>query len=178
MINGISGSGKTFLADRLHSSMSLSVLVPNYFIRRMISDFKDNRDKSRKIMFNLMYGIVDQALESGADVIVDSKIHDNFAGDSVVDRYLHLANSKGVKTHEIILVVDKETAIERIRKRGFSEGGILNENNLEENVDDFLKKMNKFIALRKKPIIINTSNMNEKEVYKKVLDMIKTTRCR
>jgi len=140
MINGPGGAGKTALAKKLHKNKELSVLVPNYLVRRMINGFRENRDRSREIMFNLTYGLVEQALVSGVDVIVDQKTHDNFSGNSVVDRYINLAKQKGATTYEIILTVDKETAMKRIKDRGFSEGGILNEENLEENVDDFLKK--------------------------------------
>jgi len=173
MINGPGGAGKTTLAKKLHKNKELSVLVLNYLIRRMINGFKENRDKSREIMFNLTYGIVEQALESGIDVIVDQKTHDDFSGNSIIDRYVSLAEQKGATTYEIILTVDKENAMERIRQRGFSEGGILNEENLEENVNDFLKKMNDFMASRDNAIIVNTSNMTEEEVLEKVLEIIK-----
>lgn len=172
MINGPGGAGKTTLAKKLHTDEKLSILVQNYLVRRMINGFRENRDRSREIMFNLTYGIVEQALTSGVDVIVDQKTHDNFSGNSIVDRYINLAKQKGATTYEIILTVDKENAMQRIKERGFSEGGILNEENLEENVNDFLKNMKDFIASRNNAKIINTSNMTEKEVFEKVLKII------
>ena len=44
--------------------------------------------------------------------------------------------------------------------------------NLEENVNDFLKKMNDFIASRDNIKIVDTSDMTEEEVFEKVLEII------
>jgi broad-specificity NMP kinase len=172
ILNGTSGAGKTAVAKKLHAHIPLSVLVPNFEIRRMISGFKNNREKSREIMFNLMQGLVEKALFSGSDVIIDSKIHDECSGNSVIDKMAAKAREFGAETYEIILNLDKAAAMERIRNRGFSKDAILNEENLEENVDTFLKKMKEYTASRTNATIIDTSHLTEQEVFTKVKEVV------
>ncbi|MEY3784406.1 MAG: hypothetical protein RLZZ230_728 [Candidatus Parcubacteria bacterium] len=172
LLNGTSGVGKTTVAWQIHELLPLSVMVPNFEIRRMISGFKNDRDKSREIMFNLTYGIIEQALVSGVDVIVDSKIHDDMSGKSVADRFINLAKKMNADVYEIILTVDKAQSLERIKNRGFSTDGILTEENIEENVDKFMSAMNEYTLSRGDAVILDTSNLTPEEVLSEVKKII------
>ena len=172
LLNGTSGVGKTTVARQIHELLPLSVMVPNFEIRRMISGFKNDRDKSREIMFNLTYGIIEQALVSDVDVIVDSKIHDDMTGKSVADRFINLAKKMNADVYEIILTVDKAQSLERIKNRGFSNDGILTEENIEENVDKFMSAMNEYTLSRGDAVILDTSNLTPEEVLSEVKKII------
>jgi len=172
ILNGTSGSGKTTVAKQLHQILPLSVMIPNYEIRRMISGFADYREESREIMFNIIYGIVEQALFSNVDVIVDSKIHDDCTGNSFVDRLVALGVEKAAVTYEIILQVDKQQSMDRIRTRGFKPGAILSEDNLEENVDTFLAKMDEYTKSRKDSILVDTSHLSPEQVLDEIKSII------
>jgi broad-specificity NMP kinase len=168
ILNGIAGAGKTTVAKRLHDALPLSVLIPNFEVRRMISHFKTNRDLSRTILFNLTYGLTEQGLRSGSHVIVDSKIHDDLTGKSIIDRLVELAKTLNAETYEVLLEVDKKRSIQRIRSRGFSKGAILTEENVEENVENFIHQMEEFKKTRRNALAIDTSTLSPDEVFSSV----------
>lgn len=172
MLNGMSGAGKSTVARTLHEYLPLSVMVPNYYVRMMISGYKDYRKESGEMMFKLTEGLLEKGLELGSNVIVDQKTHDNFEGESVVDDYIKIAKEKGAEVYEIILMVEKDEAEKRIRDRGFTSKSLLNEDNVKRNVDKFYENMKKFIESRNNPIIIDTTNLSKKEVFDEIKKVV------
>lgn len=167
ILNGTGGAGKTTVSKKLHEQLPLSVRLPNYELRRMVSGFKDRRAESAEIIFRLMVGMVREALAYGSDVILDSKIHDNFSGNSVIDEFIALGNEFGAEVYEIILDLDKETAIERMRGRGL-KNGLLTEENVVRNGENFYNNMQKFISSRSGAIVIDVNGLDEEAVLKEV----------
>lgn len=71
IINGPCGIGKSTLSARLHISMPLSFLLDIDEQRKFISHYKEKRQESGKMVYDISNAILKGCLENKYDIIID-----------------------------------------------------------------------------------------------------------
>ncbi len=165
ILNGSPAAGKSTLAEKLHKDFPLSLLADVDEWRRLISGWRENREKSLKLSYIFMVAAVDAYLKTGHDVIVDKAI---VSHDTVIDSLIKSGKEDGAEVYEFILTADKDIISDRAEKRGFHENGLLT----PEKVVELWEKTQRLIADRGNAVIIDTSSITAEEVYEKVKAVI------
>jgi broad-specificity NMP kinase len=165
VVNGSPAAGKTTVAEKLHKDLSMSLLADVDAWRRLVSDYRENREESLKLSYKMAVAAVDAYLGTGHDVIVDKAI---LSDDSVIDALIESGKRHMAEVYEFILIADKETVIKRAHERGFHENGLLT----PEKVPELWEKAQKLIAKRPNAIVIDTGNQTPELTYKKIKEIV------
>lgn len=165
IINGPCGIGKSTLSAKIHVSMPLSFLLDIDAQRRFISQYREKKEESGKIMMTISKAIIKSCLEDDRDIIIDKIMLDN----NVLDFYYEIAKIYGADVYEIILWAPKEVVMGRANERGWRENGLLT----PEKCELFWDKINELKDIRPQAHVIDINNMTENEVYRKVAEFIK-----
>ncbi|OGI19308.1 MAG: hypothetical protein A3J06_03595 [Candidatus Moranbacteria bacterium RIFCSPLOWO2_02_FULL_48_19] len=165
VLNGSPAAGKSTLAEKLHQDLPMSLLADVDSWRKLISGWRENREKSLKYAYTFTVAAVDAYLQTGNSVIVDKAI---LSDDSVIDTILSSGKKYGAEVFEFILTAKKDTIIKRAAQRGFHKNGLLT----ADRVIELWEITQKLIRKRSSAIIIDTSTLDPKEVYQKIRAII------
>jgi predicted kinase len=168
-INGPCGVGKSTLAHNIHNQLSMSVRIDIDEIRRLIADYREHRQASGLLAFELAFGMIESALKNGCDVIID-KIMFNYSKSpkNYLQEFQELAKKYQAEFLEFILKADKKVIVDRVIKRGLDKKSLLT----MDRVEEFCDEIDNFIPQRKKAKLIETTNLTEIEVFEKVWKII------
>ncbi len=165
IINGPCGVGKTSAVLALHDTMPLSYLVDVDAIGRNISHYREYRKERWELRDAVASATVDTVLRIGRDVILEKMMF----WPELLEAHEKIAKTHGAEMIEIILWAPKEVVMKRADDRGWREGGLLTPKRCEE----FWTEVDVFKDARPNAIIIDTSELNQKEVLKAVKKAIK-----
>ncbi len=118
IINGPWGVGKSTAARLLHASLFGSFHLELDVLRKSISGYERDRQKSFFFSVTLAKQMMAACFDDGRDVIVDKM----FFSSEVLDDILATAQDHGATVHEIILWSDNRTLLTRGAQRGYSSG--------------------------------------------------------
>ncbi|MFA5986033.1 MAG: AAA family ATPase [Parcubacteria group bacterium] len=163
-INGPCGIGKSTLSEKIHANMPLSFLLDIDAQRRFISQYREKKEESGKIMMTISKAIIKSCLEDDRDIIIDKIMLDN----DVLDFYYEIAKIYGADVYEIILWAPKEVVMKRANERGWREGGLLT----PEKCEIFWDKIDVLKNTRPQAHIINIDKMSEDETYLEVAKIL------
>jgi broad-specificity NMP kinase len=167
IINGPTGVGKTTLAKQLKEKLPMSLYIYFDELRRMIGQYRENRDESRVYTFELAFAMMRVAFEKKRDVLIDKIMYDRIEeelGERTIDIITDLGKKYNADIYEFILWADKETVMKRLEERGQIVGGLLT----KEKAEMFWEEMNMFKDERKEAQIIDTSNLSSDDVFEAV----------
>lgn len=114
LLDGFAGVGKTTLAKRYVADHPLAMDLEGDEIIVMLGQWIQYEDKARELLFELGKAMVTTHLETGHDVIVPclpTNIEHQRAFEDIATR-------TGAQFFEVVLVTEREEAIQRLLKRG------------------------------------------------------------
>ena len=90
---------------------------------------------------------------------------------NVLDLFLDLGKKYDAEIYEIFLWADKQTVIDRANERGYE----VKVTHTPEKVANTWDQMNLFKMKRTNAIVVDTNNLSQAEVFKKLKDVIGIT---
>ncbi len=165
IVNGPPGVGKSTVAARLHQELPNSVLIDVDALRRTIPDFRERREESLKLAYELTAKAIEENLEVGNDVIIDKAILQS----DTLDTFIEIGRKNGAEIYEFLLFADKATIQKRADERGYHPGGLLTPERVGEmwEMADVLRKE------RTSAIVIDITNLESENVLEAVQTHIK-----
>ncbi len=164
IINGPCGVGKSTLSARLHTDTPLAFLLEIDAQRRFISHYREYEKESREMNLAIAKAIIKSCLEDKHDIVMDQMTFD----PDILNFYYEIARTYGADVYEIILWAPKETIMKRADERGWREGGLLT----PEKCELFWERINELKESRSQAHIINTEDLDEGEVYRRVVEIV------
>lgn len=128
IMSGLQGSGKSTYASALHESMPNSVLLSSDDLREKVSS-------NNKLVFEILYRMMNSALENGQDVIFDAtniKLKDRNA----IYRAIEI-NPDELELEIVLMATPYEECLRRVDARNRSGGHYVPLNVLEEYYHNF-----------------------------------------
>ncbi len=114
LLDGFAGVGKTTLAKRYVADHPLAMDLEGDEIIVMLGQWLKHEDKARELLFELGKAMVATHLASGHDVVVPCLPTNAEHQQAFED----IARSDGAQFFEVVLVAEREEAIQRLLKRG------------------------------------------------------------
>lgn len=164
IINGSCGVGKSVLAKKIHDSIPLSYLLDVDTHSRNISHYREYREERWKLSLAVAQAVIGACLSVGQDVIVDKMTYDPL----VLDSYHQIAKKYKASVYEILLWAPKNLVMKRADERGWRKGGLLT----PEKCERFWYKIDELKEKRSLATVIDISNLNEDEVFKKAQEVL------
>lgn len=161
ILNGACGVGKSTVAQKLHAEMPMSFLLVIDAWWKQISNWRENRKESQRLVYKVAFAAIDAYLEEGKDVIVDKAILNDV---KTLDSLVGLGEKHGAQVYEFILVADKRVVLERAAERGFNKQGLLT----PEEAEHLWELAQELTETRPNAIVIDTSSRGPDEVYESV----------
>lgn len=165
IINGPCGIGKSTLAKSIHNLFPLSYLLDIDAHSRNISHYREYTDERRDLRDAVSKGILEATLSVGRSVVLEKMIYSN----TLLDSYYQIAKKYNADIHEIILWAPKDLVMKRADDRGWKVGGLLT----PEKCELFWDEIDKIKEERTMATIVDVTSLSEKEVYIKVLELLK-----
>jgi predicted kinase len=165
ILNGSPATGKSTVAGELHRDLPMSLLADVDEWRKSINGWRENKEESLRLVYEITVAIVDTYLQSKNSVIVDKAI---LSGDRVINSLIETGKKYNAEIFEFILTAEKEVTLKRAEQRGFHENGLLTPKRVVELWDiaqELIKK-------RSNAIVIDTSNLTPEEVYQKIKSLV------
>lgn len=177
LINGNPGMGKSTLAERYVQEYPLTLNLDVDVIWHMLGHWQERLAESHRLKLGHAYVLADAHLREGYDVIVP----DLMETTEQQENFARIARARGALFHEIALISDKETAIERCKARarrlgyadGFRPGGVLDTHGRELRLAEMYDNMLAATALRKDTIIIAPVEGDIDGTYRQLLEAVK-----
>jgi len=160
-INGPCRIGKSTVSKTISDAIPLSYLLNIDLILRSISHYVDYPEERRTIRDTVAYGVIENVLKLGYSVVVD-KMSFN---DELVDSFFELAVEFSAEAIEVILWAPKDLVMDRASYR---KGGSLT----PERCAMFWDGIDEYKMRRPDAIVIDISEMNEREVFEAVSKVI------
>lgn len=155
IINGPWGVGKSTTARLLHEALLGSYHLELDVLRRSISGYEKDRQKSFFFSLTLAKAMMAECFLDGRDVIIDKM----FFAPEVIDGIIEFAKKHGAETYEFILWTDNRTLLSRGATRGYS-GGLFSIEKAQRSWD----LIERLIAVRSQATIIDTTALSPQEV--------------
>jgi predicted kinase len=114
LLNGAAAVGKTTIAERYATDHPLTLDFAGDVLIEMISGWRDYEPAARQYVFEMTLASVVAYLKTGHNVIVQYLLTD--AAHAAA--FKAAALDAGAEFHEVMLEVDKETAVRRLLARG------------------------------------------------------------
>lgn len=165
IINGSPAAGKTTLAEKLHTTLPMSLLADVDNWRRLISGWRDKREESLHLAYEFTLAAVDAYLQTGNDVIVDKAI---LSDDTVIDALIQSGKKHKAEIYEFIFTAERQVIIERAQQRGFNANSLLT----PERVIELWEITQGLIHRRSQAVVIDTSTLTREEIYEKIKVLI------
>ena len=114
MLNGAAAVGKTTIANRYAKEHPLTLNFAGDIFIEMVSEWRRNEEKARSYVFDMTTSIIDMYAQTGNDVVIQYLLTD--ARHAEV--FSKIAAKYKIDFIEILLEIDKKTAVRRLLKRG------------------------------------------------------------
>ncbi len=164
IINGPWGVGKSTTAALLHHQLVGSFHLELDVLRRSISGYELDRQKSFYFSLTLALSLIEQCFKDNRDVIIDKMFFDG----SILDQLIAVANRYSATVHEFILWCDQQTLLTRGATRGYSSG-VFSADQAERSWE----LISNLIPLRPQATLIDTDFLTPADVALKITSMIK-----
>jgi predicted kinase len=170
LLDGFAGVGKTTIAERYIADNPLAMVLEEDRIIVTLGQWLKHEEKARELVFELGKAMVATHLESGHDVIVPclpTNVEHTRAFEDIARRI-------GAQFFEVVLVTEREEAIQRLMDRGtWGEEGTdpITEADLpiiEKLYDD----MDRTLAQRPDAVRIPSVEGSHDDTYQRFLDAI------
>jgi len=165
IINGAPGVGKSTVAEKLHAELLLSFLIVIDTWWKQISNWRENRKESQRLVYKIALVSIDAYLEEGKDVIVDKAILNDI---KTLDELVRIGERHGAEVFELVLMASKEVVLERATQRGFNKQGLLT----PEEAEKLWELSQDLKETRPNAVIIDTTSISPEEVYEKVRGIV------
>lgn len=167
IMNGPCGVGKSTAVSAVHADDSRSFLIDVDAQSRFIAHYADfeNREYRWDLTIEITHALMDLVLARGENVYIDKMVY----APETIDSYYKFAKKHGAEVIEIIMWADKETVMKRAEDRGWHDGGLLT----PEKCEMFWHKIEELKKERPKAHVLDTTNLNPKEVIEEVKKIIK-----
>lgn len=177
LINGNPGMGKTTLARLYAEQHPLTLNLDVDLIWHMMGQWEERLSQSHQLKLQHAYKLADAHLSEGYDVIVPNLMetteqHENFE---------RVARAHQAVFREVVLMADKDTAIERCKARarrlgyedGFRPGGVLDTHGRERRLAEMYENVIAATALRAGTVIIRPTEGDVAGAYRQLIDAVK-----
>lgn len=114
LLNGPAGIGKTTLARKYLEKHPLALSIEGDDLIVMMGQWLTHEDAARKYVFELVKVMARTHLQTGHDVLLPYLVTD--AAHAAV--FETLAKESGAEFFELVLLTDKEDAVQRLLERG------------------------------------------------------------
>lgn len=114
LLNGAAAVGKTTIAKRYAEDHPLTLDFAGDVLIEMISDWRSHESAARASVFMMTLRSAEAHLQAGHDVILQYLLTD----PTHAEAFEAVAQSAGADFHEVLLEVDKFTAVRRLLARG------------------------------------------------------------
>lgn len=151
------------MASEIHNQLPLALLLDIDAQRRLFGHYKELREESRVAHFALAYAMLEHALSTGRDVVIDKMLYDQ----EILNSYRQVAEKYGAEVTEVILWAPKEVILKRATERGYKEGGLLT----PEKVTLFWDHINEMKDLRPDATVIDVTKLSVEEVCDRVKEL-------
>ncbi len=159
LLNGPWGVGKSTAARLLHAAIPGSYHLELDALRRSISGYERDRQKSFFFSLTLAKAIMAECFADGRDVIVDKM----FFAPEVIDGIRAFAGERGAGVFEIILWTDNRTLLSRGATRGYSSGVFSIEK--AQRSWDLIERL---IPQRPQATVIDTTSLSPHDTLRKI----------
>lgn len=176
VISGNPGMGKSTLAERYASEHPLSLNLDVDQIWHMIGQWQPELDESGQLKYRHAYALAESHISAGYDVVVA----DLMETTAPYENFERIAGLHGAEFHEIVLITDKDEAIERCKSRarrmgyadGFRPGGVLDTHGRELWLEKMYHNVLATTALRTKSVIIQPQLGDIDDTYRQLLEAL------
>ncbi|MCK9273225.1 ATP-binding protein [Candidatus Gracilibacteria bacterium] len=165
ILNGAPGVGKSTVAEKLHAELPLSFLIVIDAWWKQISNWRESRKESQRLVYKIASVSIDAYLEEGKDVIVDKAILNDI---KTLDELVGVGEKHGAEVYELVLMASKEVVLERATQRGFNKQGLLT----PEEAEKLWELSQDLKETRPNAVVIDTTFLSPEEVYEKVRGVV------
>lgn len=163
VLNGPCGIGKNTIAQKYLDREELTLLMDIDEIRRFLGNHRQKRAASAKLASDLACVMTERHLENGYDVIVPNSLRHH----EHIDVFKSIAEDTDSEYFEVMLWADKQSAIDRAVNRGFIEGNLLQESDLEPMYEELVR-----IKDERDAIVIDSIEDEVEATYAKFMEAV------
>jgi 2-phosphoglycerate kinase len=176
LINGPLGIGKSTITRLYADEHPLTLMLDIDGVWSMISHWREQKDASAPLSKEMALALASINLRAQHDVVIPQILQTK----ELVDRFIALAEEYNADFYEILLIVDKEDAIDRFIQRGkangnpsgFRTGGIIDTSGREKKLAEMYDNMLEVAASRQHVIkirpILDDINGTYSEIIKAI----------
>ena len=160
LLNGPIGSGKSTIANLLKSKLKRTAMFGVEDIRRLISDFRHNRE-DHLLTWRIIYSMCDEYFKNGISVLLEQ----SYCSKENVNQFLRLAKKHKCAIGFYHLYAPRSILLERIKKQ---------KKDREASKAEIISNIKKHEEMTyPDAIVIDTSEMKPAEVAKLILNDLK-----
>lgn len=134
-------------------------------LRRFFSQYREHKNESLNKTRDLATAITVHLLRAGTVVVMDQLL---VSEEKFMEEIEALKKEMGISYTRIVLKTSEQTSLERVGKRGYESGGLLD----EKRVSELWHMMQKDLASYTDAFTIDTDNLSAEEVFKKAEEHI------
>lgn len=164
ILNGPSGVGKSTISVLLRQKIQDSVIIDVDELRRSVPDYKERREESLRLSYEMTRDLIDSFLKEGKDVIIDKAI--SYA--DTLESLVTIGRENNAEVFELLIFADKETVQQRADNRGYKPGSLLT----REKVGELWDKANSLRIKRPNTVVIDTKDKSVEESHREILEVL------
>lgn len=158
ILNGPPGVGKSTIAARLQKELTSSVVIDIDELRRTtMPDYRERREESLRLSYELAANVIEDNLKNGHDVIIDKAV----SHSDTLDLFIEVGKKNGAEVYEFLLFADKATVQKRADERGYRPRSLLT----SECVGESWEKADVLRQKRTQAIVIDTEHKDIGQVF-------------
>lgn len=177
LINGNPGMGKTTLASRYIQDYPLALNLDVDILWHMMGRWQEQLEQSQELKYRHAYALADAHLRNGYNVVVADLLETTERHE----QFEFIANGHNAEFREVVLISDKDTAIERCKERarrmgyadGFRPGGVLDTHGREAKLAEMYENVLTTLGQRKNSILITPKVGDIETTYRQFLRAIR-----
>lgn len=161
LIDGMTGAGKTTVANLLSEKLSRTANIGMDKVKRFISDFQ-RVPKDNRIACDIVFTMTQEYLKRNISVIVEQPFQ-----KGEIEKYETLALTQNIPIYKVQLHTTPTTALKRVVSRQKDWKNKVPKERINRNIRKFR------IRREKSFIVINTTKQTPKAVATKILKIIR-----